>query len=173
LCVGIKKGTHNYQALARKLFKDVFDIEQDEDFLNHKSASPEQVQAFVDDSSGGPDSDDLHFDMIGPYNNVWNRRVIAALAEKFEEKRQAQPKHLRLPQRPVEYVEQLLVKRFERCRTHWLNQKPRVTDGGIKETQEQVEIRVNNAKRMERKNARHTTRRRNVGRILSWTRCIC
>jgi hypothetical protein len=162
-CIEIKEATHISQYFGRKLFKDVFGISRDEDFADHKTASPEQVKAFVDDTANGPDPEDLHFDMNGLCSNAWNRRVIAALAEKFEEKRRSRPKHLRIPERPVEYVEELLTERFKRCKGHWTDRQAQFTDTGIKETQEEVEIRVNKAKTVELRNARHATRRRNVG----------
>src|SRR5215471_8942074 len=58
-----KAQTLEYLGVARRHFKDTFEVDGDKAFINHVSASVEMAQAYADGTGDAPDADDLHFHM--------------------------------------------------------------------------------------------------------------
>jgi hypothetical protein len=117
----------------------------------------QEVHDYNNGRGPGPNSDDLHFDMRGVYNNPWNLKVVAILADDFKEKQGE------LPVRPDSYLRAIFLERFERCRVKWNVMGARIVEEtGLWETPEQVESRVLKTKDNDEKVHRRATRRRNV-----------
>jgi hypothetical protein len=152
--------------LVCRLFKDVFDIDQDEDFASHISAADNEVQSFNEDGQGGPDKHDLHFDMKGPSSNRWNQAVIGILAKKLMQSRDALPLHMRAPERPPEYIRDLIKVKFQPCRRCWNEVQPKITARGEREERREVDDRVKSKKITNSKRQRHHTRRVTVSASL-------
>src|SRR5579864_3898157 len=104
------------KAAVRNLFKEVFKVEQDENFISHESATPKEVDDFIEGEGPGPDPNNLHFDMNGPFNNAWNMTIIQHLATLYNAYRD---KGTTLPVRPAPYVTAMLLEKFRRCRIQW------------------------------------------------------
>ena len=155
--------THDSQDHCRRLFRKVFDIRQEDEFLNHRSASPTEVQAFRSSRGApGPDADDLHFDMNGKSENAWNQTVIAILLRKHAELRMQQPEGRRPEERPEWYVRKILLQMFRQCKDYWKEGRPRIMDNGKRETDAEVEARIEKTREVEGKLQRHNTRRSQV-----------
>jgi hypothetical protein len=150
------------QAACRDLFKEVFDMSQDERFVTHQTAHPQEVDDFINGAGDGPDDKDLHFDMNGLYNNPWNLAVIAKLVEKFKAARLAVPEAIRLPARPDEYIKKMFLDKFKRCRVYWTAARPKKTDVGATESAKEVGTRIYAKKQADLKVQRHATRRLSV-----------
>jgi hypothetical protein len=95
--------------------------------------------------------------MNGPYNNGWNRSVIALLAREFERRREQQNSFVRIPERPAKYVKDMFEERFLRCRRCWKEARPNAD-----EAPEDVEKRVRERRDAELTIQRRCTRRNAV-----------
>lgn len=144
------------------MFKDVFKLSQDDDFVIQHGASAEEVNAFTTGRGAGPNPDNLRFDFIGRHSNAWNKTAVSLLAEEFERRRMLTAEPLRLPKRPRAYVEKALTEKWQRCRQLWVNARPRMTDTGQIENEEQVEERISRRKADGMKSQRHNSRRTSV-----------
>jgi hypothetical protein len=153
------------QSFIRKVFKDIFQIEQDEEFIGHLGASRAEIQNFLDDVGDGPDRDNLLFDLAGRHDSPWNKRVIEILADRLEEQRSVLPRDKRPPKRPRWYTEDLLMEKFKRCKIFWSRALPRQTDSGIRESADELQRRLNETKEKASKAQRQNTRRLNVSCI--------
>ncbi|KAI6007486.1 hypothetical protein EDC04DRAFT_2907736 [Pisolithus marmoratus] len=60
-------------ACVRDLFKTVFDITQDEDFLWHGGVSSQVAKAFIKGTGPGPDPSQLQWDFNNPASSAWNQ----------------------------------------------------------------------------------------------------
>jgi hypothetical protein len=147
------------KAAARDLFKALFGVEHDQDFVRQQSATREEVDAFVHGIGDGPDPDDLRFDMDGEYNNAWNMTVIKVLVNTFEVVRARSAPHKQIPARPESYLTNLLLEKFKRCKTYWKDGRPHITAGGTIETPQQLQQRLLVNYDASRKIQRHNTRR--------------
>ncbi|KAF8584561.1 hypothetical protein K439DRAFT_1616648 [Ramaria rubella] len=117
------------------LFKDIFQIEQNSDFIAHESAPAEQGLAHKAGKIQ-PNHDDLHFDMWHGPETPWNSVVLNILLQKLmaeEEKA-----HWDLPDRSAAYYSTLLEERYIRAKTAWRDGRPKRTDTGEEETSEDI-----------------------------------
>ena len=143
------------KAAMRRVFKLAFNINQDEDFAWHTSATMQQVHDYGNNIGNGPDPNNLRIDMRGPLTNAWNRRVIEILKEKFHEYRQARAPALRTPERPDEYIERLIVEKILYCQSYWKKARPQTGPDGEQETLEAIQTRL---ERMHEENAQRQRR---------------
>jgi hypothetical protein len=137
--------THRFQTAVRKLFREVFNIEQDLEFVSHQSASVDDVERFIEHDGDGPDPENLHFDMNGHYKNGWNQAVIEILLEIFQQKRASaggRGMWGQLPERSAPYLRRLFREKFRRCKSYWNDALPQVTRAGRLERAEEVGIRL-------------------------------
>ncbi|KAF8579551.1 hypothetical protein K439DRAFT_1620445 [Ramaria rubella] len=121
------------------LFKDIFQIEQNSDFIAHESAPTEQVLAH---KAGKIQSnpDDLHFNMWHRPETLWNSVVLNILLQKLmAEKEKA---HWDLPDRSAAYYSTLLEERYIWAKTAWRDGQPKRTDTGEEETSEDIATRL-------------------------------
>ena len=146
------------KALNCKLFRDIFNVECDEDFVMHKSASMQAVHDWTNGRGSGPDPDDLQFNMRGLHHDPWNSKVVEILMGKFVEAAD----EAGLPDRPDNYIKTMIGEKFQRCQKVWRRLRPQVTESGGLETPEDAEARVNDRKEVVMKAQRQATRRRNV-----------
>ncbi|KAF8574693.1 hypothetical protein K439DRAFT_1624129 [Ramaria rubella] len=136
---------------VRNLFKDIFQIEQNSDFIAHESAPAEQVLAHKAGKIQ-PNPDDLHFDMWHGPETPWNSIMLDILLQKLvAEKEKA---HWDLPDRSAAYYSTLLEERYIQAKTAWRNGQPKRTDTGEEETSEDIAARLIN----ERENYLKATR---------------
>jgi hypothetical protein len=152
--------TYDIKALNRVVFREAFNVNQDEDIIKHPSANQEAVYKYNHESGDGPDPGNLQFDMKGPYNNLWNLRVIECLQERFAAKLASSGQ--RLPQRTSEYIREMIVEKFKRYRVIWNHAQPMCDRRGIPETPEDVEKRVGQKKEATLALQRRATRRLSV-----------
>lgn len=64
-----------------RLFKNVFSINQDDNFVMYNSAPPVIIQVYNDGDGNGTDPDHLQLDMTGGANSQWNEAVLGMLLE--------------------------------------------------------------------------------------------
>jgi hypothetical protein len=150
------------QASVRRLFKDVFRISQDEDFVDHITAGRQDVHDYEHADGEGPNKNDLHFDMERSPTSPWNKAILAILTDHLIEEREEQPVHLRPQVRPKPYISKMLLDKFRRCQKYWKAGRPQRIANGIQESYEDIEARLNEDGEKSRKYTRHNTRRRSV-----------
>ena len=148
------------QAEIRRLFKDVFKITQDTDFVAHIPAFADDVHAFEYEDGAGPDPDNLAFDLAHGTTSLWNSAVVEILLRMFQ-KRSSEEKWL--VTKPDNYVRLDLKNRYKKLRTAWLRGQPKLTRNGVLETPAEVEARLLEQMARLGKESRQATRRRNVG----------
>ncbi|KAF8582889.1 hypothetical protein K439DRAFT_1617929 [Ramaria rubella] len=123
------------QMHVHNLFKDIFQIEQNSDFIAHESAPAEQVLAH-EAGKIQPNPDDLHFDMWHGPETPWNSIVLNILLQKLmAEKEKA---HWDLPDRSAAYDSTLLEERYIQAKTAWRDGQPKRTDTGEEEISEDI-----------------------------------
>ncbi|KAG1723514.1 hypothetical protein EDB19DRAFT_1916073 [Suillus lakei] len=123
---------------VRRLFKDVFNISQDIDFMLHEVASPEDVYSYEYEDGPGPNCKDIAFDLRHGSKSPWNDKVIGLLLEELWRR-----------------------ERFKHLHTIWTAAQPKVTPKGGLETPAEVEQRLIAKKDEVLKAARQNTRRKN------------
>ncbi|KAF8575010.1 hypothetical protein K439DRAFT_1623904 [Ramaria rubella] len=117
------------------LFKDIFQIEQNSDFIAHEHAPAEQVLAHKAGKIQ-PNPDDLHFDMWHGPETPWNSVMLNILLQKLmAEKEKA---HWDLPDRSAADYSTLLEERYIWAKTAWRDGRPKRTDTGEEETSEDI-----------------------------------
>ena len=84
--------SRTFKAHVRDLFRDVFRIKGDYDFINHNTVCVSVASQYETYGVGGPDPENLVFDLqYSPImNSKWNRRVFCILLERLMERRQAE-----------------------------------------------------------------------------------
>jgi hypothetical protein len=150
----------------REVFRRVFGVRQDEDFMQHRSATLQQVHDFTNGNGEGPNRDDLHFDMVGPVGNAWNQRVARIVVENFNDYRLSLPQPLRVEHRPDEYLERLVYEKLAQCRRYWNMARPQRTSDGTMETVENVQARIRDDRTKLLHRQRHLSRRLGVRVLL-------
>ncbi|KAG2752470.1 hypothetical protein P692DRAFT_20871946 [Suillus brevipes Sb2] len=121
---------------VRRLFKDVFNISQDIDFMLHEVASPEDVYSYEYEDGPGPNCKDIAFDLRHGSKSPWNDKVIGLLLKNCGEGVTERTGHFKAAQ-------------------------PKVTPKGGLETPAEVEQRLIAKKDEVLKAARQNTRRKN------------
>lgn len=149
------------QEYVRNVFKDVYDVECDEDFGGYLSATIAQVKAF-EKGGEGPDDDDPQWDMRGTKSSAWNDEVIRILTEKIWANFEEQPPSF--PPKSKEYWKSAVGEKFARIKAVWIRAQPRMTATGKFEDPDELEERrvEDNEKRLKRIRVRE--RRMNVRR---------
>lgn len=132
---------------------------QDADFAQHRSAEPADIEAFEDDTSRGPDINNLRFDMEAERKSPWNIEVLKIVKEKLIK----EATENQYPKRSDAYWEDILEERFKHVKHQWRAARPKTTDGR-QETATEVEERMTTKKDNDLKNSRHNTRRNTVRR---------
>jgi hypothetical protein len=157
------------QEHVRDVVKKSFDIEQDTDIVVKPSADRASVRRYNDSADGmeGPDSTKVEFDMLGPVNSLWNRRVVEILRAKFRDLEDEE--EWGLPIRTNFYIEEMFQARFIRLRGCWRNAQCRLKEDGQLETEEEWEARMEAEELEDKKEARHLTRRIKVSEKLKRT----
>lgn len=143
----------------RRLFKDVFNISQDADFILHQAASREDVYAYEYEDGPGPNCQDLAFDLTCGLKSPWNDKVIGLLLAELQRRGVEESWPF---SRSEAYFREVLQHRYKRLRTVWTAAQPKVTAKGGLETPVEVEQRLVTKKDGTLKATRQTTRRKNV-----------
>jgi hypothetical protein len=139
-----------------RLFKDVFNIAQDADFIIHEPVVREEVYSYEYEDGPGPDLKNLTFDLRNGSKTPWNSKIIDLLLEEIQKRCIEEQWPF---QRSEAYFREILHDRYKRLRTIWTAAQPKVTAKGILETPVEVEKRLVTKKDETLK----TTHRRNVG----------
>jgi len=150
------------QAHGRALMKQVFKINQDEDFALHQSVTPQTADAYSKGEGEGPDENDLHIDMMGALNSEWNKKVLEILLAKLKDARKEEK--WSLPNRSDDYLAALIKDRMKRAMRKWTASQRKTNQSGGLETWNEVEQRLVAQKEAQLVATRHATRRRNVSR---------
>jgi len=150
------------KASVCKLFKDVFNVSQDEDFIYHESAQRLEVKDYEKGDGNGPSSDDLHFDMNNSSTSPWNAAVFEILGKKLKAQREAQPVHLQPPERSEAYIKRMLMEKFKQCRHHWKLAQPKIAATSLRETAEEVGKRIDEKKDHDLEHQRHNMQRLSI-----------
>jgi hypothetical protein len=137
------------QGICRNIFKDAFDVQRDDDFLNYDSLDSDGM------STTEIDMENLRLDMNKGANNEWNEAVLHILVKRVEKAHQ----HARLPERSREYFEDLVRDKFERARTYWRKGRRRITADCVLETPDEVAARIESTKDRELAGARDRERK--------------
>jgi hypothetical protein len=140
------------KASCRDLFKHVFQVNNDDDFIGKPTADPNHVRAFEAYGHPAPNPAELVFDFRSGPQSTWNREVINILVWKLQMDLSKSEAYL------VDIVEE----RYGRVRASWKRGQPRTTDEGISETPGAMEVRVQRDKEDQLKNARKRERRKTV-----------
>lgn len=143
----------------RCLFKDVFEIAQDTDFIIHEPAGREEVYSYEYEDGPGPNPKNLTFDLKNGSKTPWNSKIIDLLLEEIQKRCNEEQWPFR---RSEAYFREILHDRYKRLRTIWTAAQPKVTAKGILETPVEVEQRLIMKRDEKLKATRQTTRRRNV-----------
>jgi hypothetical protein len=152
------------QAHVHRLFKKVFEVNQDDDFATHECVLPTIARAYDSGDGDGPDSDDLHFDMIGRVNSRWNQAVFDILLTKLKDAKEEE--NSLLPNRSDDYLVNLIKKHYKRVATVWQRSQRKTNDLGDLETWDTVEQQLVAQKEVKLLANRHATRRCNVSKQL-------
>jgi hypothetical protein len=142
--------------------KQVFKINQDEDFALHQSVTPQTADAYSNGEGEGPDENDLHIDMMGALNSEWNKKVLEILLAKLKDVRKEEK--WSLPNRSDDYLAALIKDRMKRAMRKWTASQRKTNQSGELETWDDVEQRLVAQKEAQLVANRHATRRRNVSR---------
>ncbi|KAG1853564.1 hypothetical protein C8R48DRAFT_675830 [Suillus tomentosus] len=143
---------------VRRLFKDMFNISQDADFIAHEAARCEDVYSYEYEDGPGPDLKNLVFDTKNGSKTPWNSRIIDLLLGELWRRGDEE----RWPfARSEAYFRKILRDCYKRLRTVWTCAQPKVTAKGVLETPAEVEERLIAKKDKLLKVTRQTTRRRN------------
>ncbi|KAG1865296.1 hypothetical protein F4604DRAFT_1538517, partial [Suillus subluteus] len=107
---------------VRRLFKDVFSISQDSDFMLHEPASHDDVYAYEYEDGPGPNCNRLAFDLKGGPKSPWNDKVVGLLLEELHRRGDQESWPFR---RSETYFKEVLQDRYKRLRTVWMAAQPK------------------------------------------------
>jgi hypothetical protein len=139
------------KASCRKLFKDVFHVKNDDEFIGKPTADPNHVKSFELYGFPAPNPDDLVFDFRNGPQTDWNKEVINILVRKLQTEMT----------KSEAYLTDLVEERYGRVRSSWGRGQPRTYEG-TSETPAAMEDRVRNVKEVQLKTARRRERRKAV-----------
>jgi hypothetical protein len=126
---------------VRDLFKDVFDVEQDQDFGVHESADKTAIRLYEAGEGEGPDHKNLRIDMETGPESKWNERVVDILLQVLKGRRDEED--WRLPAASDRYLTGLITSKMKRVKSYWKEAQPRMTATGKMETPAELEERLN------------------------------
>ncbi|KAG1906103.1 uncharacterized protein F5891DRAFT_907256, partial [Suillus fuscotomentosus] len=141
-----------------RLFKDVFNISQDTDFILHQAASREDVYSYEYEDSPGPNCKALAFDLKHGAKSPWNNKVIRLLLEELQRRGDEENWPFR---RSDVYFREVLQVQYKCLCMVWMAAQPKVTAKGILETLAEVEQRLITKKDESLKATHQTTRQKN------------
>jgi hypothetical protein len=121
------------------LFKDVFKIAQDADFIIHETANRKDVYSYEYEDGPGPDLKNLAFDLKNGFKTTWNSKIIYFLLEEIQRRCSEE----RWPfQRSEAYFREILHDHYKHLCTIWTAVQPKITVKGTLETPTELEQRL-------------------------------
>jgi len=126
------------QAEIQQLFKNVFKITQDTDFITHIPAFADDIHAFEYEDGPGPDPDNLAFNLVHGATSLWNSAVLEILLCKFQKCLLVEKW---LVTKPDNYIRVDLQNQYKKLHTMWLREQHKLTCNGVLETRVKVEAR--------------------------------
>ncbi|KAG1761270.1 hypothetical protein EDD22DRAFT_740486, partial [Suillus occidentalis] len=125
---------------VRRLFKDVFKIAQDADFIIHEPAGREEVYSYEYEDGPGPNLKNLTFDLRNGFKTPWNGKIIDLLLEEIQKRCNEEQWPF---QRSEAYFKEILHDRYKRLRTIWTAAQPKLIEtlgeGGMSSEESDVE----------------------------------
>jgi len=141
------------------LFKDVFKIAQDADFIIHETANRKDVYLYEYKDGPGPDLKNLAFDLKNGFKTPWNSKIIDLLLKEIQRRCSEE----RWPfQRSEAYFREILHDCYKCLWMIWTAVQPKITAKVTLETPTELEQRLIMKKDETLKATRQTTRQRNV-----------
>ena len=148
------------KAHVRALFKDVFEVNQDDDFALYHSIRPETACAYASGDGDGSDMNALRIDTIGGVNSQWNQKVLDILLVKLKDVMEKD--QWSLPNRSDMYLADLIKDCLKCAVKVWAKRQRKKNNAGTLESWDDVEQRLVAEKEGQLLLNRHATRRRNV-----------
>ncbi|KAG1750290.1 hypothetical protein EDD22DRAFT_741662, partial [Suillus occidentalis] len=108
---------------VRRLFKDAFNISQDDDFIAHEAPSQEDIYAYEHEDGPGPDLKNLAFDLKNGSKTPWNSKIIDLLLGELWRRGNTEG----WPSRSEAYFREIIQDRYRRLRTVWKAAQPKIT----------------------------------------------
>jgi hypothetical protein len=142
------------KASCRQVFKKVFGVNCDDDFIGKETADPADVLAFEAYGFPEPEANNLLFDFRNGPRTPWNNAVVDILVTLLAKTSSVS--------KPEAYLAELVEERYGRVRASWMTGQPRTTDQGVSESPAAMENRMVRAKDAQLKNARRRERRKSV-----------
>jgi hypothetical protein len=139
------------KAKCRKLFKEVFRVKNDDDFIGKPTADPNHVKLFELYGQPAPNPSDPVFDFRNGPRTTWNKEVINILVWKLRNEMTSSEA----------YLTELVEERYGRARASWGRGQLRRYEG-TSETPDAMEDRVWRGKEVQLKTARRRERRKTV-----------
>jgi len=124
---------------VRNLFKQVFNVERDEDFGSFAPATAKQLEEF---SLGGdgPNHNYPQWDMSGAPTSPWNEAIVDILTDRLiTELEKIKPPLF--PKKTRMYWEVAIREKFCRIKQEWAQAQPHITDTGQIEHANEIEER--------------------------------
>lgn len=141
------------KASCRKVFKEVFGVNCDGDFIRKETADPADVLAFEVYGDPEPDVNNLLFDFRSGAQSTWNSAVVDILVTLLANTSSVS--------KPDAYLVELVEERYGRVRASWRTGQLQ-TYQGVSETPAAMEERVLKAKDEQLQIARRRERRKSV-----------
>ncbi len=141
----------------RSVFKDKLDIVQDEDFITHRAADRQRVNAYNTNPvpGSGPDINNIQFDLGKDIKTAWNMVLFHHFCDIIDQRR---AKDGILPKREVKDVMEMVINRFKSLKGLWTKAQPKQLVDGDWETLEEAEQRYVEASVSRRDVARRNSR---------------
>ena len=124
------------------MFKMVFKVTQDEDFLGCGGVSSQVAKAFAKGTGPGPDPSQLHWDFNHPALSSWNQAVISQLMCLLADMQQK----WNVETRSDQYWVDKIMQKFTRIKRCVDKAKPHIHDDLSVETIADVAMRLTNEK---------------------------
>jgi len=121
------------------LFKQVFNVEQDEDFRSFAPATAKQLEEFL---LGGdrPNHNYPQWDMSGAPTSPWNEAIVDILTDRLiTELEKIKPPPF--PKKTRMYWEVAIHEKFCHIKREWAQAQPHITDTGQIEHADEIEER--------------------------------
>ncbi|KAF9521981.1 hypothetical protein CPB83DRAFT_840836 [Crepidotus variabilis] len=163
-----KENKNIFNGFVRDTFKNLFDLELDEDFTSHEPPTKQQVTNFNSGRGEGPKKDDLRIDMRGKIRSAWNMEVTNIIFDEFI-KLKTTPGWDGLGNPSDAYFLDMIESKMTRVRSHWKAAQPRLKESGDVETNGDVEERMVETKSSRERVVRVRARRITKFNTRLWT----
>ncbi|KAG2059224.1 hypothetical protein BDR06DRAFT_968185 [Suillus hirtellus] len=153
------------------LFKEVFHLMKDDDYMLYEGASCKATSCFMDGMGPSPDLHTLQWDMTTMDKLDWNQQVIDALCSLY--KTMQERNHL--AKQSQQSIRHDIIQKFEQCHRCWRKACPQIFSDGTHKTMQQVgdclvdctNERLRMARVLSRRTTKFETRQKVTSSLLS------